>query len=816
VRMTPEQARQAAAASIWGRMSDEERALAEALLEEHVQTQMTEPYTDPLGAFKSTAEVATSGEIPIVGPARQTAALRAQHAEMDQPLRMAEAERDRLRAMMLREIQPGEVGPEALQNQAVAQMGRRELLAGWQEQEAALATALLEQGLGPGMEPPIAGQTIRQKLLPPRAEAEQTKFRTAYDAVPETLVLPKVGEEVIDAALKEKLQGYEQRPEAVLEDAVGQLIEDFRAGDPETGGNGVRVAWLDGLRKRAGTELDNLSGGGDKRGYDSINRSLVLSVMEAIEQTEAQGAEASAALQKARGLRFEFGEKFQRGATGNVRARKGLGMRVPTSQVFEQYAVKGSRGTEPMEQYKQIFGKDAEAMSVAEMGMIGKLREKPGIIDAEGNVNGAALQRFISDYSGVFKSLPELKTKLETMAGYAKNLLRVRKAGEVSVKSFQKSALGAFLDKDPDKAIASIMQGGNPVQGVKDLMAQVGDDPVLVAGMRKGILDWIRSGARVTAEGDINYSSFAKTWNNPTVKRALKTAYTPESIKAIEYLLADKASQQATEQIVRKAMQQNSITGLVEAEGKETSTLGAILGAVRARWTGHMRFAYPMQSKIVQTLLDRFGGSRQKRILVEIMDQLVSPEKALLALREPTPQNVDLFAESLLKGMPGAAVGAALSEGDEAMEALTGALSPAQAQAMPVGNQPEDDVMGREDISNTLLDAIAKVESNNNPKAVSKAGAQGMFQIMPKTGKAYGLKDPFNEEEAREVARAILGDEFDRFGSMELALAAYNAGAPRVRRAIKKAGSADWTLVQALLPRETREYVPKVLSQLEG
>jgi hypothetical protein len=37
-----------------------------------------------------------------------------------------------------------------------------------------------------------------------------------------------------------------------------------------------------------------------------------------------------------------------------------------------------------------------------------------------------------------------------------------------------------------------------------------------------------------------------------------------------------------------------------------------------------------------------------------------------------------------------------------------------------------------------------------------------------------------------------------------------------VRRAIKKAGSADWTLVQALLPRETREYVPKVLSQLEG
>lgn len=113
-----------------------------------------------------------------------------------------------------------------------------------------------------------------------------------------------------------------------------------------------------------------------------------------------------------------------------------------------------------------------------------------------------------------------------------------------------------------------------------------------------------------------------------------------------------------------------------------------------------------------------------------------------------------------------------------------------------------------------VLDALKQVESGGNAKAVSKAGAEGAYQIMPAMQKAYGVKDPFNESESREAAKALLLDELDALGSIELALAAYNAGRPAVLRAIKKAGSEDWDEVKKFLPIETQKYIPKVDREL--
>lgn len=109
-----------------------------------------------------------------------------------------------------------------------------------------------------------------------------------------------------------------------------------------------------------------------------------------------------------------------------------------------------------------------------------------------------------------------------------------------------------------------------------------------------------------------------------------------------------------------------------------------------------------------------------------------------------------------------------------------------------------------------LLDALKHVESRGNTKAVSPVGAQGAYQIMPSTAKAWGLKDPFNEAASREVAGKIVDDELKRFGTIELALAAYNAGAPAVQKAIKKAGTKDWDEVSKFLPLETQKYVPSI------
>ncbi|NPB09853.1 MAG: lytic transglycosylase domain-containing protein [Thermodesulfobacteria bacterium] len=85
------------------------------------------------------------------------------------------------------------------------------------------------------------------------------------------------------------------------------------------------------------------------------------------------------------------------------------------------------------------------------------------------------------------------------------------------------------------------------------------------------------------------------------------------------------------------------------------------------------------------------------------------------------------------------------------------------------------------DLDAALLRAIARAESNFDPRAVSPKGALGLMQLMPETARAYGVKDPFDPEENVLGAAAYLRDLILEFKDIRLALAAYNAGPERVR-----------------------------------
>ena len=138
-----------------------------------------------------------------------------------------------------------------------------------------------------------------------------------------------------------------------------------------------------------------------------------------------------------------------------------------------------------------------------------------------------------------------------------------------------------------------------------------------------------------------------------------------------------------------------------------------------------------------------------------------------------------------------------------------------------------------EDMINAKLDAkgmpreliyLALIESNFNPVAKSPVKAVGMWQFMSATARQFGLavrggvderKDP---AKATDAALTYLGELHDRFGSWYLAAAAYNSGQGAVSKALRtvtgktKGTDADFFRILPRLPKETQDYVPKLIA----
>jgi len=118
---------------------------------------------------------------------------------------------------------------------------------------------------------------------------------------------------------------------------------------------------------------------------------------------------------------------------------------------------------------------------------------------------------------------------------------------------------------------------------------------------------------------------------------------------------------------------------------------------------------------------------------------------------------------------------------------------------------------------------LSMVESGFSNQAYSHAKATGPWQFMPGTARLYGLQMNMWIDERRDPAKSTLAaarhlrDLYEDFGDWYLAMAAYNAGPGRVRKAIRMTNTNDfWKLADsAYLPVETKNYVPKVLAALQ-
>lgn len=143
------------------------------------------------------------------------------------------------------------------------------------------------------------------------------------------------------------------------------------------------------------------------------------------------------------------------------------------------------------------------------------------------------------------------------------------------------------------------------------------------------------------------------------------------------------------------------------------------------------------------------------------------------------------------------------------------------------------DVLPRESMADkSLLKSLAIQESatkghpEGNPRAIgpeTKYGrAKGKYQFLDSTGKEMmqrvGLNpddyDPFNPDQQEVLANAYIDLLTEQFGSIPLALAAYNYGPGNVSRMLKKYGASSYQEIEKHLPQETRKYVPAILGRL--
>lgn len=109
------------------------------------------------------------------------------------------------------------------------------------------------------------------------------------------------------------------------------------------------------------------------------------------------------------------------------------------------------------------------------------------------------------------------------------------------------------------------------------------------------------------------------------------------------------------------------------------------------------------------------------------------------------------------------------------------------------------------DLEPRLVQALVQVESGYNRKARSNKGAIGLMQLMPGTAADLAVADPWDADQNLQGGTSYLRQMIDRFGGLDLALAAYNAGPEAV---MKYGGIPPYA--------ETRDYVRRVLGLFDG
>jgi soluble lytic murein transglycosylase-like protein len=166
---------------------------------------------------------------------------------------------------------------------------------------------------------------------------------------------------------------------------------------------------------------------------------------------------------------------------------------------------------------------------------------------------------------------------------------------------------------------------------------------------------------------------------------------------------------------------------------------------------------------------------------------------------ETSPPNEEFGAEldrSLRPGVPDS--GSPIRLASDTQHALRNAHAPPASLAPLI-----EEAAGKTGLPGELIAAVMETESGYRPDAVSPAGALGLMQLMPATAQALGVDDPHDPRQNVLGGAEYLRQQLGHFGTVEKALAAYNAGPGAVEQ---YGGIPPFS--------ETQNYVRRVLERV--
>ncbi|HIE4799887.1 TPA: transglycosylase SLT domain-containing protein [Serratia marcescens] len=430
---------------------------------------------------------------------------------------------------------------------------------------------------------------------------------------------------------------------------------------------------------------------------------------------------------------------------------------------------------------------------------------------------GEAFGVSANEIVGAFSRINDAKARLKSGLGLDPQLQSLLLAanqaganidlGRDGTEDIVRKLAAAFpnLNKDQQQAYGSELGfgyaaqqwfgSGHALRDVDRFTARSGVDDQSIAAARKFRQQWAEISQAFEKTGYILFNAllpYIKQFNAWLNDLANWMAQHPDEIKAAVQGVFDVLSNivgVAGEAAKAVGGWQNAILLLVSASvgGKLLSLFKGLSGALMGP-AGLIAALVALEEFVVKPLEEKYPALKDNPV-ADFLNNLPGSDwvnelgKKLLPWRRDEADPTQ-FAQSVRRPQPTKA-------GEEMLAWLQPKLSKLEETfGLPAG----------------LLRSMVITESGGDTQAVSKAGAKGPFQFMPGTAKDFGLvgDDVFDPEKSAHAAARYMSQLLKMFdGDLGKALAAYNWGQGNVER--KGLGAA---------PQETREYVPKVLSNL--